>query len=154
MLYSFHFNYLMQKKVKMVGNCKFNIRTDQVVIKLISGVSKRQYLAFQVEVDLITAVCIYKHNLKDLYFPSEYIVNIEIGTIYLKLYLMGLGQKVDFYNGKLLCKNVLQETGSTGCFCWALLKIKRLVRCFKKYFFFFLEYSFKRKKILAFIEKD
>lgn len=30
-------------------------------------------------------------QLKDLYLPSEYIVNIKIGTIYLKLYLMGLG---------------------------------------------------------------
>lgn len=123
MFYSFHFNYLMKEEVNMVGNCEFNIRTYQEVIKLISGVSRRQHIVFQVEVDLVTAVCIYKHNLKDLYLPSEYIVNIKIGTIYVKLYLMGLGQKVDFCNGKMLCKNILQETGNIGHFCWALLKI-------------------------------
>jgi len=52
--------------------------------------------------------------------PSEYIVNIKIGIIYLKLYLMSLGYKVDFHNETMLCKNVLQETGNIGHFYWSV----------------------------------
>lgn len=33
----------------------------------------------------------YKHNLKDFYLPSDYIVNMKFGTLYLKLYLSGFG---------------------------------------------------------------
>lgn len=68
---------------------------------------------------------------------------------------MGLGQKVDFYNGKMLCKGVLQETGNIGHFCWALLNIdlKDWEHLLKKHF---LEQKvhFKSKKILAFIEEE
>lgn len=133
----------------MVGNCEFNIRANQEAIKLISGVSRKQRIVFRV-VDLITAVCIYKHNLKDLYLPSEYIVNIKIGTIYLKLYLMGLGQKADFCNGKMLCKNVFQETGNIGHFCWALLKInvKDWYHVLKKPFFRLQNTILKARKYL------
>lgn len=47
---------------------------------------------------------------------------------------MGLGYKVDFYNGNMLCKDVLQETGNIGCFLLGFSEngSKRLVTSFKK----------------------
>lgn len=74
----------MKEEVRRAA-ANYNIRTCQEGIKVISQKVAHSFPS------RFNNCSMHKHNLKDFYLPSDYIVNMEFGTLYLKVYLNGFG---------------------------------------------------------------
>lgn len=59
----------------------------------------------------------YKHNLKGFYLPSDYIVNMEFGTLYLKsLFKWVWARKLTFIMGRNYAKVYFRKLAILGIF--------------------------------------